>query len=76
MNKPSWQCVVPGCRNTQRFGDFCGGHAKAERLKRTPKEIRATVYPTGDTRTVEGLQQTEMTDGRQRWWACAREEAA
>lgn len=69
-------CATPGCRNTQRFGTLCATCAKAARPKRTPQDIRTTVYPTGETRWAEGQRQTEMTDGRQTWWVGAMEEAA
>lgn len=69
-------CATPGCRNTQRIGNLCGVCAKEARPKRTPRDIRATVYPTGETRRSEGQQQAQYTDGRQVWWANAEGVAA
>lgn len=76
VDKPSWQCATPGCRNTHRFGDLCASCTTNQRHQRTPKEIRGTIHPTGETRTIEGQHQTQMTDGRQTWWAVREEWAA
>ena len=71
----SFNCATLGCRNTKRFGDYCGTCARAAGAKRT-REIRSTVYPTGETRYSEEHDQVELTDGIQRWWSSAREAAA
>jgi len=66
-------CTTPGCRNHQRFGDLCGTCAKnVPQARRESRDIRSTVYPTGETRRSDGTDQVEMTDGRQRWWVNAQ----
>ena len=74
--KMGWQCVTPGCRRAKYKGDTCGTCAKAAQPRQPPRDIRATVYPTGETRRADGTDQVEYTDGRQRWWVSGSEVAA
>ena len=76
MAKTAWKCATPECRNTKQFGYLCASCTTKQRHQRATKEIRPAVHPTGETRRVDGQPQSEMTDGRQRWWAVAQEVAA
>lgn len=71
-----FECMTPGCHNVQRFGEFCASCTTKQRHQQTPKEVRAGIHPTGETRYSEGQHQTQMTDGRQTWWAVREEWAA
>lgn len=71
-----FKCATPGCRNTQRFGDLCASCTTTQRHQRTPKQPLSTVYPTGETRRSDGIDQAQYTDGRQVWWARAEGAAA
>ncbi len=76
-----WRCVVCG-QSTCHGGEFCaawtpqatvivgsGAYAGREpKPERVPK-----VRSTGQERRMEGRREMQYTDGRQTWWAVARE---
>ena len=72
-----WRCVCgqAACRG----GEFCAawqarsGSGADERLPR-PERV-PKVQTTGMTRRMEGRREMQYTDGRQTWWAVAREVA-
>lgn len=84
--KAGWQCVTVGCGRAKHRGDLCDACArrkseppalKAPKVPPAPKaEIKPRIYPTGETRWLDGRQEMEITDGQQRWWVSTQEEAA
>ena len=70
-----WRCVCgqASCRD----GEFCaawmarsgsGAYERLPRPERVPK-----VQTTGLVRRMDGRREMQYTDGRQTWWAVARE---
>lgn len=75
-----WRCVAcgqPRCRG----GEFCAawqarGKLASHAYERLPKPEKVTrIAPTGETRRMDGRREMQYTDGRQTWWAVAREAA-
>ena len=78
----AWRCPIcgdPDCRGDE----FC-----AAWVPRKPPPISSHAYipmpkpeaaprvaPTGETRRMDGRREMQYTDGRQTWWAVAREAA-
>jgi len=77
-----WRCVAcgqPSCRG----GEFCAAWAARSTslagsgvFLRTPKPEKVTrIAATGEVRHMDGRREVQYTDGRQTWWAVAREVA-
>lgn len=78
-----WRCVACG-QASCRGGEFCAAWTARSTslagsgafLGRTPKpELMPKVRSTGMTRRMDGRREMQYTDGRQTWWAVAREAA-
>ena len=75
-----WRCVACG-QDACRGGDLCSawqarGALATHAYERLPRPERMPkVQTTGMTRRMEGRREMQYTDGRQTWWAVAREAA-
>jgi len=77
-----WRCVACG-QASCRGGEFCAAwmartasQVGSGASPRTPKpEQTPKVRSTGQTRRMDGRREMQYTDGRQTWWAVAREAA-
>ena len=75
-----WRCVACG-QASCRGGEFCAAWAarmaapvsSGAGLRQPKPERMPTVRSTGAVRRMDGRREMQYTDGRQTWWAVARE---